>query len=201
MNFWQKKNLHGLKPIGDLRGFVESTFTNGSADDVFKHISSSFDDKVIVSDVSDLVCAALSKQIFADPKNPDLSAIDSFAPLMKRVLCVPVEDTDGQKNSLFQLQGAWFDAGKAKGVIKQIFVKSKEAGFFTVDAFNAWKEDSKNKTKGKMPALLQVNSWIDEIQPIVHEPDEGDDEEEDEDEGEEEEEFDGKGFLGGDEDL
>jgi hypothetical protein len=42
----------------------------------------------------------------------------------------------------------------------------------------AWKEDAAKVSPGKMKALLQVNSWIESIAPIVHEEAGDEDEEE-----------------------
>jgi hypothetical protein len=44
--------------------------------------------------------------------------------------------------------------------------------------FLAWKEDAAKVSPGKMKALLQVNSWIESIAPVVAEEAGDEDEEE-----------------------
>merc|ERR1712127_908278 len=106
---------------------------------------------------------------------PDVSKIDEFAPLLKRVLFEPKNDLEAQKNLLLGVTAAWNKAKMPKGAIKEVFKALHEKANVLVEAFEAWKED-REKIPGKMKALLQTNSWIDSITPKEEdEGDEGDD--------------------------
>merc|ERR1711957_666555 len=184
-DFLSSKKLMVLKPIPDLSSFFEE---GTSPEEILKHINENTDKDVSISELTPSCAKAVASLVFADKSKPNAGVIDDFAELLTRVMCRP-DDFDVQKAFLFVMQEAWFNAGKAKGLIKELFIKMYDNGFIAVEAFNMWKEDSKNKTKGKMPALLQTNGWIEEIQPIEHD-DEGDEEQDEEDEGDEQIAFD-----------
>jgi hypothetical protein len=165
-----------LKPIPDLSSFFEE---GKSPEEILKYINEKTDKNVCISELTPICAKEGASQVFADKSNANVGVIDNFAELLVRVMCRP-DDFDAQKSFLFAMQEAWFNAGKPKGLIKELFIKMYDNGVVAVEAFNMWKEDSKNKTKGKMPALLQTNSWIEEIQPIEHEGDEDEGDEGDE---------------------
>ena len=90
-----------------------------------------------------------------DAKAPELGVLDEFTPLLTRVVVEPT-DIAAQSSLLFSVQGAWFAKGAEKKTFKEIFLKMHSLGYLSTDAMEHWKEDTINKTKGKMKALIQV---------------------------------------------
>lgn len=180
------EELLAIAPVPDLSKDIVKLLQGGKSQaDVLAVINKEFTAKQSAVSLAKAVVDHVLSKVFAEPKQPNFGAIEAHLQLLKRVLCEPKVDTDGLKNTLKQAQAHWAKNGSTKGVILALFQALNKAELAPYDALQAWRED-REKTTGKMKALLQVNSWCDTLKPIVHEEDEGDesdDESEAEDDG------------------
>jgi hypothetical protein len=172
-----------LKPVGNnLSKNVTSRLEKGdSPDSVLKYIASQVNPEVPV----DFLLATITKTCMdkavtaADSNAADI--FNSFAPLIQRAV---FKAPKSEKQVVFALQSAWFAAGADKKVIKGLAQALFESQAISYDGFDQWREDTTNKSKGKLPMLIKITSFLEENRP--KEPDY----EEDEEEGEDEEEID-----------
>jgi len=173
--FLGEKELIVIKPVSDLTEDVRSSFASGkSADDVLAMVTASAGDKLIVSYLAPVVLEEALKGVFEEKKSPKLEVLSTFGPLLKRVL---LNDHPAQGAALFQLQGTWFQNGSDKSIILPLFQKME--AIIEPQGYVNWLENVKNKTPGRVPALLKVSSFVKEQQaklepePEEYEGDEG----------------------------
>jgi hypothetical protein len=176
--FLIEKDLLCLKPVPDLSVDIKKALSAGSTPtDVLKLINDKIDDKLSAAVMASAVADALGAAIFkATP--PAIELIKEWSPLLKRVLCTVKEDVAAQVEALIALQTAWNTAKLPKAVIKPIFEAMHEHVGIGHEGFTAWKVDTSKVSPGKMKALLQVNSWVESIVPVVAVEGEEDEEEE-----------------------
>lgn len=182
--FLAEKELLCLVPVADVSTDVTKKLEAegaASVDAVLKLVNDEIDVQLSAASVVPAVSKYLFSQVFKGD-TIDTDVIKTFVPLLNRCLNVPKPDFEAHKDVLFAAQKKW-DKSNYSGNIKDIFISLHENELLTHEAFNLWKEDTKSKTKGKMKALLKVNSWIESITPIPvseFDEDEGDEEEEEE---------------------
>jgi len=183
--FLSKHNLLVLKPVPDVSGTVGEALKGGKAPDaIVADIDAAIDPKIAPGQqVAQVVATHMFTAIFdaADDKTkPDVSVLDRYAPLLRRV--APHTDSDAQQRVLFDGQAAWFAAGQPKSALRTLFEHLYSTELVTAESLDAYRNDTTKRSKqGKMKALLQVNTWITEIQPkapVVEDEDETDADEE-----------------------
>ena len=177
--FLEEQKLLFLKPIE----------TTGINENISKMLDNNTDPSEIVNfineqvtaetpiDIVDIVAQSLFDKVFTEPKNPNLDIISKFKPLIQRSIYKTI---DGGMNFVFNLQQKVMDSKTDKSSTISVVDTLLKSESLPYDAFDAWREDKSNKTKGKLPMLLKLSSYLDENRPKVY--DEEYDEEEDEDE-------------------
>ena len=180
--YLETNDLYFLKPMDDLSKTIDLT---GTAAATLTFINGKVDEKLPVDYLTTMVVEEALTRVFKDTKNIDMKVFSEFAPLIAR--CVQGEIAL-QTDIVFMVQQAWFKAGADKSTIKNIFKELYDLEIVTFPAFQSWRENTKNKAKGKLQCLLKVNNFLDEITPP--EPREEYDEDEEYDEEEEEQEDD-----------
>lgn len=179
---------HGLlciKPVPDMSDHVIKSLESGeSPDTLLAHINKTAG-PVSVSALGPVVIKVVVAKILAGDVDAAAKTLEPYKALLFRILSEP-EDLNMQKQCVFEAQLAWFEKGATKGVIKKVFIALYETEIISAVAFMEWKEDTNMKKaykKSKMKALLQANSWLEEIRPVEEEySDEGDEGDEEEDE-------------------
>jgi len=188
-SFLKANGLFCLKPVNtDITKSIEALLASDAAPEkILEEIKSNVDDKLSLTDnLLPLVSAHVLAKVFADPKSPDAEVIKNFAPVLARCLS---NDVVACTKFLFDLQVAWFDAGKIGKNIKPLFVQCYDLKLCAYEAYEAWSNDTspQYKKKGKLPCLVKVNSWLTSIKPSIPRDDydedyDGQEEEEDLDE-------------------
>jgi len=178
-SFLESRGLLILKPVPDLTAGIAADLSAGAkADAVLATINASVDPKLAPGlGVTNAVAAHVFSQVYATAGKADLSVLPAWSSLLSRV----ATDADSQLRVLFEAQAAWFKAGAAKAVLKELFVALHAAKLVNALVFDAWRNDMVEKSKnGKSKALLQVHAWITDVQPKLRpsELDEGDADEE-----------------------
>lgn len=176
--FLREEDLYCLFPKPDVSKDVAASLAKGdSPDKALAIITSKLKSDMSAAELVPVVAEHVMSLVFKSKKKPKLDKITPYAKLLKR--CVSGEEP-AMANLLFAAQGAWFDAGKDKKVIRPLFEKFHELKVVTPLGFFAWKEDRRQKPKGKPQVLIKVSRWVIEMQPKVEE--ESDEEESDEEE-------------------
>jgi len=179
--FLESKKLLCLKPPPKIGGQVAEALAKGdSPDDVLSMVNKEVSAKIDVEFLIPVLMNHLLAAVFKDPKAANIGALEPLVGLLQRAT---MKDPLAETKILFATQGAWFAAKKPKGVIRDLFTRLHELGLVSVEAFDLWREDEVDKTKGKMQALIKVNAFVSALPREAEYDDEGD-----EDEGEEEEE-------------
>jgi len=165
-SFLESHGLLVLKPVPDLGEAVSAQLASGAAPDaVLAAINKDVDSKLSPgTNVINAVAKHVATLVYANAGKADLSVLPTWAPLLRRV--APASDADAQLRVLFESQGAWFRAGATKALLKELFLGLFDAKLVQAEVYDAWRNDTTFKNKdGKSKALLQVHSWITDIQP------------------------------------
>jgi len=165
-SFLESHGLLVLKPVPDLGEAVSAQLASGAAPDaVLAAINKDVDPKLSPgTNVINAVAKHVATLVYANAGKADLSVLPTWAPLLRRV--APASDADAQLRVLFESQGAWFRAGATKALLKELFLGLFDAKLVQAEVYDAWRNDTTFKNKdGKSKALLQVHSWITDIQP------------------------------------
>lgn len=178
-SFLESRGLLILKPVPDLTAGIAADLAAGAQPDaVLATINAAVDPKLAPGlGVTNAVAAHVFAQVYATAGKADLSVLPAWSSLLGRV----ATDGDAQLRLLFEAQAAWFKAGAAKAVLKELFVALHAAKLVAALVYDAWRNDMVEKSKnGKSKALLQVHAWITDVQPKLRpsELDEGDADEE-----------------------
>jgi len=179
-----EKNLLCLKPVSPLDQHVTKCLNEGkmSTDAILDYINKNTEAKQSLSSLGTIIGNKMGELIFSDPSKADLEPITQYSKLLKRVVSQPKADPRGMANVLSAVQNAWSNAKMPKGALKPIFEKLHSSKIIAWEGFEHWRDDRDNRAPNKPKALVQVNSFLDSIQPKLEEEedegDEGDEEEE-----------------------
>eukprot|EP00742_Colponemidia_sp_Colp-10_P003244 GILJ01003454.1.p1 GENE.GILJ01003454.1~~GILJ01003454.1.p1 ORF type:complete len:871 (-),score=163.96 GILJ01003454.1:2061-4673(-) len=77
-----------------------------------------------------------------------------------------------QLQCLFEIQNVCYEVGFPKGLIKRLFNLFYEHDIVLEDAIEEWKEDTRDKTPGKVEAVIQLNEWLNWLKEAEEEDDE-----------------------------
>lgn len=183
-SFLSTHELLILKPVADLSQPVSDLLSSSKHDAAaaLELINNTVgNSKIALPYLVPCVSTALLSALFADKSatSIDSTLIVKYAPLLRRVIG---NDDHAAVTLLTDAQNRWFKAGAAKGHIKQAFQALHANKIISPYELLTWRDQKDTKSQSKPKTLLQVSSWIDEIQPKQREPEE-DEEVEEEDYG------------------
>lgn len=174
-----QKELFCLKPVPDLSEEIAAALAKGTpTTEILAHINKTIGETLSCSTLASTVLGSALGLVYAGEAKLDV--LKDHSELLTRILSVPVDMT-AQVSCVFQAQQAWITAGAKKKGAAALFLALYETGIISPEAFVEWRDDMTQFKKTKIKALLEVSSWIVEIEPkedyYSDEGDEGDEQE------------------------
>jgi len=158
----RSKGLLVLKPLPNLKTEIQSTLAKRDEKASLQLIKDSVPDDANVSYLAPTVGAAFGSVVFPNKDTFNLDSVSVWSNLLIRVVS---NDSVAQSQLLSSCHGAWNSGVKSKESIIALWDTLQSKKIVSTDGFMAWKDDAKDKTPGKVQALLKLNNWLEALKP------------------------------------